>query len=964
MKATLHAIAGLVLALLGLACPLRALDPSLALSQYAKRHWQVEQGLPQNYVSSLAQDPSGLLIVGTSGGVARFDGIEFSLITLDEQTGISREWINAIAVDGQDRLWISSRDAGNYMHAQGRSRRVQGLATGPASALRRRDGSVVVVGGGLRAVANGQLRVIANVGGGDLSWQGVLELPDGRLLVCDVAGLFVVDDKGARQLLATAMPHGRPLSLALGGSGSLYLGSTQGLFRLQLEPTPRAWPVKGVAGPVVSIVEDRDGLLWAATWGRGLFRIKGSEVSPWTQSDGLADDFVHTLLEDREGSLWIGSRMGLSRWSSGPIVPFGPPEGLDAVFVSSVAGHPARGLWIGTWRQGMHRLAAGVFENLPLHFDVATTLLRAIAFAPDGAAWFSDWEGRLHHLPAKGDLLLPEHIYTTAMLGYNGSVRTMRFDRHGGLWVGAIEGLFHYPSGTVTTARVPRLANREIRALLEAKDGTIWAGSLRGLAAIRGNHATEILGLPHQSVVALAQDSRSRIWAATRANGIVLVEGNTVRVFDQRHGLPPLPVFAILEDRFARLWMSTPAGLFTVPLSQFEEFIAGKRSALAPIGFLQEDGLRSIEFQNVGDPPAWRDDQGHLWFSSVAGLVKVRPELLRLPHAPKVLVRQVRSADRLHEVLYTADRLRGAAQTEFRYRIAGLQQDWIPLGSQRVLRLDTLPPGEHRVEISASWNGSDWGEPSALSITQPPRWFETHWFFAVCVAALALLLWAIYRWRLSLVRARYALVAEERNRIGREWHDTLLAGFSAISWQLDSASKALPATGAQEARGAIQLASTMLRHYRTEARQVIWDLRHSAPEREELPAAVQRTLRELNPSGVPTHRVEAEGAWNKLPAELSQTLLRICQEAAFNAARHAEAGEIVVRLRMDATHVEASVSDNGKGFDPTHTHPGHFGLAILRERASRFGGTVEIASAPGQGTRVTARLPLRGWQPK
>jgi signal transduction histidine kinase/ligand-binding sensor domain-containing protein len=957
-----RALLALLLGLLALPLLAPALDPSLALSQYAKRHWQVEQGLPQNYVTSLAQDPSGLLIVGTSGGVARFDGVQFTPVVLDEETGISREWINSIAIDGDGRLWISSRDAGNYIRANGQSQRAQSLTPGPASALRRKNGAIVLVGGGLREVANGKLRLINDVGGGDLSWQGVMELPDGRLLVCDEDGLFAIEADGPRRLLATGPAYGRPLSLARGLSGSIFLGTTRGLFRISLGASFQAAAMRGVPGPVVSVVEDRDGQVWAATWGQGLFRVNEAGASRWSQSDGLADDFVHTLLEDREGNLWIGTRAGLSRWHSGPIVPYGPPEGLDALFVSHVAGHPKQGLWIGTWRRAMHRYQDDRFQLLDLRFPVETTLLRALTFAPGGGVWFSDWGGQLHHLPdPKGKLEL-EEVFDSSALGFNASVRCMLFDRAGGFWVGSVEGLFHYPDGSVRTRGIRRLAQREIRALLQARDGTIWAGTLRGLTAIRGDTATEIQQLPHQTVVALAEDSHGRVWAATRANGITLVEGNQVRVFDQRHGLPPLPVYAILEDRFERLWLSTPAGLFAVPLSQLEELIAGNRRALHPLRFLQEDGLRSIEFQNVGDPPAWRDADGHLWFSSVAGLVEVRPELLRLPDPPRVLLQDVRSANRLHQIALTTDRLNGAEFAEFRYRVTGLQNEWIPLGTQRALRLDTLPPGEHRVELAARQSGSLWGDVSTLTITQPPRWFETRWFYALCLAALAALLWAAYRWRVSLVRARFALVAEERNRIGREWHDTLLAGFSALSWQLDSARKALPKEGAQAADNAIQVAGDMLRHYRTEARQVIWDLRHSAPERENLPGALDRTLREILPGGEIAHRIHTEGDCSRLSAELSQALLRICQEAAFNAARHAEAKEIVISIRVVGTHAEATVADDGKGFDPSRIGPGHFGLSILRERASRFGGTVEIDSAPGKGTQVRARLPLQGIQ--
>lgn len=139
---------------------------------------------------------------------------------------------------------------------------------------------------------------------------------------------------------------GRPVSLHLGGEERLYVGTTRGLF-----PSVRAvsGPSPGVAGPVVNIVEDRDGVVWAATWGRGLYRVAKGKAEQWTSADGLPDDFVHSLFEDNEGNLWIGSRAGLSRWRSGPIVPYGPPEGLSAQFISTVAGGAGDAIWVGTW---------------------------------------------------------------------------------------------------------------------------------------------------------------------------------------------------------------------------------------------------------------------------------------------------------------------------------------------------------------------------------------------------------------------------------------------------------------------------------------------------------------------------------------------------------------------------------------------------------------------------------------
>lgn len=942
----------IVCLLLWCAAALHALDPSLAVSQYARKHWQVEDGLPQNYVTSITQEPGGLLVVGTSGGVARFDGLRFEPIVLEEETGISREWITALAVDHAGNLWIASRDAGLYLHKEGRTQRPRGSSPRLDSMAVLRDGSIAGIGWGTWRIRDEEPRGTGEDKSVDLSWEALLELPDGRMLMCTSAGVFAYRGEARELLLPSGAALGATLSLHRGGSGAVYLGTTTGLFLLDISDTLRARRVEGVKGSVVSIVEDRDGQIWAATWGDGLYRVRSGKAEQITSDRELPDDFVHTLHEDEEGSLWIGTRAGLSRWKSGPIVPYGPPEGLGAQFLSVVAGDGKDGLWVGSWRSGMHQMRKEHFTRYSLGSEEATTLIASIAVAPDGSLWYADWR-KLNHATERGVL-----SYWPQTLGHRSRAEAILFDRQGRMWVGEAGGVHVYAGADISAPEKTWMRDHHVRCLLEARDGAVWVGTKQGLARIAEGAETQLKGLPHPDVAALHQDGNGRIWAATRVNGIVLIDGDTPRAFDQRHGLPALPVYSIQDDLDGNLWLSSPSGLFSIASEELDALVSGAGSEVNPVPYSDEDGLRTVEFQNVGFPATWRDARGSLWFASVQGLVEVRPRQVRALPPPVVRITGTHSRDRANEVRFTSNRLGSAGRVRFRYRVEGLQEEWILLASQRVLRLDSLPAGKHHVLLAAREEGGAWGPAASLWIVQPPRWFETWWFYAACVLLLLGLVLLVYRWRLSLVRARYALVTEERNRIGREWHDTLLAGFSAISWQLDAALKSL-GDRSEPARDAIQIAGDMVRHYRTEARRVIWDLRHSAPEQESLPQAIERTLAEMAFGPELRTEVIAEGSPGKMDPELAQSVLRICQEAALNAARHAAAKHLRIHLDFNGSQLKASVSDDGKGFDPACIARGHFGLAIMRERATRYGGTLDVESAPGEGTVIRATLPLQ-----
>jgi ligand-binding sensor domain-containing protein/signal transduction histidine kinase len=931
-----------------------ALDPSLAISQYTKQHWQVEQGLPQNYVTAITQAPDGALLVGTSGGAARFEGLRFSPIVLDPESGLTREWINTVLVDAAGATWLGSRDAGLFRRTGETPVKPFRTNLELSAVSRTNHGDVVGVGRGLWRFHDGkwslQLRDIASA---DLNWQGLLSLSDGTLLVGATNGLQLVKGNAATLLLPDTGPAGRVLSLRHGRKGTIFAGTTRGLFEISISGArASALAIDGVPGPVVSIVEDRDGMVWAATWGQGLFRVRmqpgAANVSSWTNRDGLLDDFVHTVHEDTEGSIWVGTRGGLSRFTAGLLATHGPEEGLGAQFVSTVAGGPDGSLWLGTWRSGLHRLKDGTFQRVNLGEPDLTTLVRSVAISPDQTVYMSDWHKLRHFDGSKW------RNFTRAELGHNPNANVILIDPDDTKWIGTPDGLYQYPPGAIRAPGRPRLRHRAIHCLLRAKGGTLWAGTDRGLVALRGESLVELSGLPHPAVIALAEDSESRIWAATRAGGLSLVSGETVRNFDSRNGLPTLPILAMLGDRQGAYWLSTSSGLYEIPPNGLQALIGGR---VDPVRYDQHDGMRTVECQNVGQPAAWLDSAGSLWFTTVRGVLQVRPRRAQPLDPPKVTVESSLNEAGNHVVRCAAIRLSAPHRLEFRYRLGA--GEWTAMGAERNLQFSRLAAGSHMVQISARDTGGVWGPPASVVLIQPPLWFETWWFRSLLALAAGLLLWLIHLWRMIIVRGRYSAVLTERNRIAREWHDTLLAGFSAISWQLDAALNRLTDNPGQAAES-VDLARTMVRHYRVEARRVISDLRNDQPESIDLPRSIRDALEEVGQGSHVEMRSSVEGEFPTLPAEMSQNILRITQEAAVNAFHHASPNRIEARLRFSQGAVEVSIRDDGRGFDPLQIEPGHFGLAIMRERAERFGGHVTVESAAGGGTIVCARIP---WKP-
>ncbi len=222
--------------------------------------------------------------------------------------------------------------------------------------------------------------------------------------------------------------------------------------------------------------------------------------------------------------------------------------------------------------------------------------------------------------------------------------------------------------------------------------------------------------------------------------------------------------------------------------------------------------------------------------------------------------------------------------------------------------------------------------------------------------------------RVQSLEARLGLLLEERHRIARECHDTLMAGFSAISWQLDATAKIFR-DGNLESTPAAQsceLVRTMVAQSQAEARRIIWDLRDTAEATHSLSHALARTLgtNHLCQSVTPTLHVE--GTEPMLAPDCVHHLVCIAQEAVTNAIRHAEPSRVQVQVKYESDALNLSIHDNGRGFrntDGNESRNGHFGIRVMEERTLKIGGTFRLQTQVGSGTQITVRVPVQALQP-
>lgn len=309
---------------------------------------------------------------------------------------------------------------------------------------------------------------------------------------------------------------------------------------------------------------------------------------------------------------------------------------------------------------------------------------------------------------------------------------------------------------------------------------------------------------------------------------------------------------------------------------------------------------------------------------------------------------------------------RASPEIEFRYKLVNYDTEWTSTLSH-MAHYRRLPPGKYELQVQArpggeAWTGEAWTSAVAkLPVYQLPHIYQTWYFYTVLgLLGTAWGVW-LYRRRVQRMRGSIGIVLEERNRIARECHDTLMAGFAAISWQLEATSRLFDSSGQESTPAAesCELARRMVAHCQAEARRIIWDLRDTDEVTNLLSQALERTLSANHVRENIETTLKVEGEEIPLAPGCVHHLVCIGQEAVSNAMRHANASQIGIHLKYEPDALSLSIRDDGQGFPASESaasKKGHFGIAVMEERARKVGGTLKMQTSATLGTEVTVSL--------
>jgi signal transduction histidine kinase len=308
---------------------------------------------------------------------------------------------------------------------------------------------------------------------------------------------------------------------------------------------------------------------------------------------------------------------------------------------------------------------------------------------------------------------------------------------------------------------------------------------------------------------------------------------------------------------------------------------------------------------------------------------------------------------------FTAISLRPQEGVRFRYKLENFDSAWtVPANvmasvpaANRIATYTNLRAGHYRFRVQ-SFNTASPGDISEfdLDLVKSPHFYETWWFYVLCGLCLAMIAWSIYQIRMRQIRSGFTAVLNERNRLAREMHDTVIQGCTGISALLEAVVSTAEDKKAERSE-LLDYARMQARTTINEARHAIWNMRHDREMDVDLVEALEGVATQTMREFATTVEFQHDADHVPIAASVAHEILMTVREAVNNSIQHSGVSRVELKLGSGGG-ITITVADRGCGFSTDGAQAGHYGIVGMRERMQRLGGRLDLTSAPGLGTKV------------
>jgi signal transduction histidine kinase/ligand-binding sensor domain-containing protein len=975
-----------------------ALETHRTIAQLAHTAWGPKEGAP-GLVKALAQTRDGYLWLGTASGLYRFDGLIFEQYQPQSGEPIPARNVHSLLALPNGDLWIGFQSGGISLlrngHATNYTSRDGVPNTTIESFARDREGTMwAATDLGLTRLKDNRWEELGRGWNFPGELAHAIYLDHQGTLWAATEDTLVFLPPGAKRFRPTGIRVGQVTQIRQAVSGKLWMAETTRSVRpVPLSNKPKSPDETEIQVGSLGILFDNEGALWITTAGDGLRRVPSPDlmrgkvkefsnaIESFTARDGLSDNVALTALQDREGNIWVGTRSGLDRFRKTNLVPIVLP--FDTLYAAVAAGD-AGDVWAE--RLGsMVRVHGGRIQREP--FPSPRSVLYVYRDSADVIWWVGVDSIHRYSAGSFSTLALPQS-FPKPYLAENAIVATK--DGSGTVWLSAkTEGLFYLKRGVWQRLQTAlKFAQLSPRAAFTDEIGRAWFGYEDGTIVVLEHEDIQKVIFPDDSPVGSVRTISGRgrhIWVGGES-GVAFFDGVRLRRIIPADTDTFGSVVGIEETSGGALWLGERRGVIEIAANEVQKALDDPSYRVRYRIFDTSDGLPGTFVGNGALPNEAQGTDGLLWFVASGGIASVDPgNIFTNPLPPPVWIRSVKSNGRQVDspsnlvlpagtndlqISYTALSLSVPEKVRFRYRLEEVDKGWQDASNRRQAFYTMLGPGRYHFRVVACNNDGVWNDEGAhLDFKIAPTWYQTAWFRTLCGAALILLLWMLYQLRMRQLERQFILATgtrlDERVRIARELHDTLLQGFHGVMFQFQAARNLLPRKQ-EAAMQALDQAILATMKAITEGRNAIQDLRpEPATQRdlaELLTAAGQEAARVLTLNWhPPTFRVIVQGKLRGLSPVLQDEIYRIGRELIRNAFLHAVASRIEVDIQYEERQLRLRIRDDGKGIDPkvlkASGRPGHWGLPGIRERAQRISSPLKFWSEAGAGTEVELRVP-------
>jgi len=953
-------------------------------SLYRFDHWTTDNGLPQNTVYDVIQTRDGYLWLTTFDGLARFDGVRFTVFDKSNSKGINSNRFMTLYEASDGTLLIGTEDAGLTVYRNG----VFTTYT-DADGLPSNQNILIVPDFNGEPVITTPKGSVYLRGGKFVPAPPQYENREMKLYQSPSGAQVKVDAGGVTRVKEGRVTH-YPIKLSNDvwpyedSRGNLWIFEGPNLFMLR-DGQATLFPKEANLRPAC---EDADGGVWlvrsfAPADGYILARFKDGRFTMFGGADGLLKASIYSFISDREGSIWIGTSRGLYRARKRFMTAYSTESGLATFEVYPLMQSRDGRIWVGT-TEGVSRVRFmdGRFESAP---PIRAGIIQAIWEDAAGRVWIGIIGGLCRYENGK-----------VQNFSVGGTVYDVKSDREGNYWVASERALLKLDGDKIVARYTTKdgLPGDDVKIIHQDRRGTLWFGTYGGLAQFKDGKFisyTAADGLAGNRVRTIYEDSDGTLWIGTYDDGLSRFRDGKFFNYRTEQGLFNNGVFQILEDRRGYFWISCNKGIYRVSRRELNEMAEGRVSRINSVAFGKDDGMLNSECNGGRQPAGFVAQDGKLWFPTMGGVVVIDPDAAPANSLPPPVIIEsvslergpvdfskgvtVEPGQRDLEISYAGLSFIKSEQIRFKYKLEGLDSDWVDAGTRRVVYFPYLPPGNYTFRVIAANSDGVWNmEGQALIISVPPPFYRAWWFLALAALSVAGILFAAYKYRVTRLERRHAeqqafsrkLIAsqeQERQRLAAELHDSLSQNLVIIK---NRAMISLQqADDHEEVLEQVTEIAEAADHALFEVREIAHNLRPFQIDRLGLKKALEALVRKAGVGGLQfTARIDKVDSL--LPAESEINLYRIIQESINNIIKHSRATEASVTVACRGQSIEIAIQDNGCGFTPGVTQPnqspsgGGMGLAGISERARILGSAPVIESAPGRGTRIHLQIRLGG----